>query len=187
MGIIYKVTPKKLLEARNEIFIKKGIPALKMNGFEKAPFPESLFGRNNLKDFTYELCRLDAKSVLDFVTVHISRGDRYIKVFLNVFKLHPDLESLEQLNSVDGMQFRLPPNSRTKMRLRSDDFKGMPLFNTVKHKVRPFFTPRGFQRRIDALGKLIGNDLSKINFSRKRWLELHEPMNTDWQGREIRG
>src|SRR6187399_2648618 len=183
MGLLYSVPPKKFLEDRKSIVVKKGIPALNRKGFGKAPFPESLYGRNNLGDLTYELCRLDAGSVLDFITIHISRGDSWIKVFLNVFKLHPALDSLDQLTQVDGMQFRLPPNSVTEMRLRIDDYKGMPLFRTTEHKLGSYHTERGYQKSLAELGVLIATDLENIDAFIKRWHEMHTPLETDWSGK----
>lgn len=185
MGLFYKVPRKKLFEARNEIFVKKGIPALKKNGFEKSPFPEKLFGKNNLGDYTYELCRLNERSHLDSITVYISKDDSWIKIYLNIFELKPALKSLDQLKGLDGIQFNLPPNSINRMRLRIDDFKGMPLFRTVDHKIKSFYTERGFQKRIDELSKLIENDLNNIDSFVKRWYELHQPMVTDWEGKKI--
>ena len=187
MGLLYSVPPKKFLEDRKSIVVKQGIPALNKKGFGKAPFPESLYGRNNLGDFTYELCRLDAGSVLDFITIHISRGDSWIKVFLNVFKLHPALDSLDQLKQVDGMQFRLPPNSKTEMRLRIDDYKGMPLFRTIEHKLGSYNTEKGYQKRLGELGALIESDLGNIDDFKKRWHEMHTPLETDWSGKEVSG
>lgn len=185
MRLIYKIEPKKLLQIRNEVFVNNGIPALKSTGFEKAPFPESLFGRNNLGDYTYELCRVNKDSELQMITTHISRGDRWIKIYLNIFRLKPALTSLEQLKNIDGMQFRLPPNSITSMRLRIDGFKGMPLFRMIEHKIKRFITNRGFQRRVKQLGILIERDLDNIDAFVKRWHEFHQMMTTDWSGKKV--
>lgn len=185
MGLLYSIPPKKMLEDRKNIVVKQGIPALNRKGFEKAPFPESLYGRNNLGDLTYELCRLNAGSVLDFITIHISKGDSWIKIFLNVFKLHPVLESLDQLKQVDGMQFRLPPNSKTQMRLRIDDYKGIPLFRTVEHKLGSYHTEKGYQKSMRELGTLIETDLGNIDEFKKRWHEMHTPLDTDWSGKVV--
>lgn len=187
MKLFYKVKAKDLLAIRNEIFVKNGIPQLEKNRFEKTPFPEKLFGKNNLGDYTYELCRLNSSSHLEAITAHISRGDSWIKIYLNVFKLKPTLRTLNPLKDMDGMQFSLPPNTLTRMRLREDDFEGMPLFNTVKYKVKSFYTESGFQERLDELSKLIEKDLSNIDSFIKRWHELHQPMVTDWEGRRITG
>ncbi|MEO7215893.1 hypothetical protein [Mucilaginibacter sp.] len=186
MGLFYNVSAKELLEARNELFVKKGIPALQQNGFERSPFAVDWFGRNNLKDFTYVLCRLAPHSQLQVVNTHISRGDKWIKIFLNIFELTPAVKSLDQLKDTDGLQYHLPPNSRSEMRLRSDDFEGMPLFNFVHHKVKPFYTEGGFRKRMFELGALIEEDLNNIDRFAKRWHELHKPLITDWEGRGVK-
>lgn len=185
MGIFYKVSTKKLLAARNEIFLKNGIPILKKNGFKEMPFRAPWFGKNNLGDYTYELCRLNEKRHLEIVTTHISKGDLWIKIFLNIFELKPHLKSLEQLKNLPIIQFYLPPNSLSEMRLRIDDFEGIPLFNTVKHKVGFYYSERGFQKRLKELGELIENDLNNIDSFVNRWYELHTPMVTDWEGKKI--
>jgi hypothetical protein len=61
----------------------------------------------------------------------------------------------------------------------------MPLFNTVDHKIKSFYTESGFQKRVDELSKLIETDLSKIDSFIRRWHELHQPMVTDWEGKKI--
>ena len=185
MGLFYKVSAKKSLEVRKDIFLKNGIPALKKNRFEQSPFPEKLFGKNNLGDYTYDLCRLSSGSHLETITTHISRGDSWIKIYLNVFELKPTLKTLDSLKGMDGMQFSLPPNTLTSMRLRVDDFEGMPLFNTVEHKIKSFYTESGFQGSVDELTKLIEDDLDNIDSFLKRWYELHQPLITDWKGKKI--
>lgn len=185
MGLYYKVTPKKLLETKNEIFVKRGIPALIKNGFEKMPMTGAAYGRNSFGDYTYSLARINSASHLETITTHICRGDKWIQIYLNVFKLKPAIESLNQLNGVDSMQFGLPPNKNSEMRLRSDDFKGMPLFNTKQHKIKSSFTERGFQRQVIELGKLIEGDLSNIDSFIRRWHELHKPLVTTWEGKTI--
>lgn len=183
MGLFYKASAKQLLEIKNEIFVQNGIPALEKNGFQKSPFAVDWFGRNNLGDFTYELCRLSVQGHLETITTHICRGDSWIQIYLNVFDVRPLLESLEQLRSVDGMQFHLPPNTLTRMQLREDDFKGMPLFNMVHHKMNSYYTKSGYQRSIRQLSKLIKGDLNNINGFVQRWHKLHEPLVTTWEGK----
>lgn len=189
MGLFYKVSEKELFEVRNKIFLEKGIPALKKNGFEQSPFSTAWFGKNNLGDLTYELCRVRKDSILEIVVTHISKGDQWIKVFLNIFKLSPDFRSLEQLQGVDGLQYHLPPNSLTKMRLRSDDIKGMPLldyhFMFGGHKIRSYHTKIGYDREIRELSKRIEKDLTNIDSFVERWHKLHQPNLTDWQGNRI--
>ncbi|UCS92409.1 hypothetical protein KZP23_17130 [Echinicola marina] len=189
MGLFYKVCEKELLLIRDRIFLDKCLPALKKNGFGKSPFSTAWFGKNNLGDFTYELCRVRKGSILEIFVTHISKGDQWIKVFLNIFKLSPDLRSLEQLQGVDGLQYHLPPNSLTKMRLRSDDIKGMPLldyhFMFGGHKIRSYHTKTGYDRQIRELSKRIEKDLGNIDFFVDRWHELHELNLTDWEGNHI--
>ena len=189
MGLFYKVSEKELLLIRNRIFLDKGLSSLKNNGFDQSPFATAWFGKNNLGDFTYELCRVRKDSILEIVVTHISKGDHWIKVFLNIFKLSPDLRYLEQLQGVDGLQFHLPPNSLAKMRLRSDDIKGMPLldyhFMFGGHKIRSYYTKSGYDRQIGELSKRIEKDLINIDSFVERWHELHQPNLTDWEGNRI--
>ena len=185
MGLFYKVSPKKLLEVRNEIFVKNGILALKRKGFEEMPFRAPWFGKNNLGDYTYELCRLNERRHLEIITTHISKGDLWIKIFLNIFDLKPDLKSLEQIKGLPIIQFYLPPNSLTEMRLRIDDFEGMPIFRTIEHKIKSYYSESGFQKRVDELRELIENDLNNIDSFVNRWYELHQSRVTNWEGKKV--
>jgi hypothetical protein len=185
MGIFYSVSDKTILEAKNKIFVNKGLSALKVNGFERSPYKGELFGKNNLGDYTYSLCRLDSNSQLECIETHITKGDTWIKIFLNIFQLTPTVKTLEELKGLDGMQFFLPPNSKTRMRLRTDDFEGVPLFRTTEHRLKAFYSESGFHKRIEELGELIESDLNNIDSFIKRWHDLHKPMVTDWEGKKI--
>lgn len=186
MGLLYKISEKEFLEIRNKIFLKSGIPSLQKNGFEKSPFSTAWFGKNNMGDYTYELCRVSEGSQLEIIVTHISKGDSWIKIFLNIFELYPEIKSIEQLNGVDGLQYHLPPNSLTKMRLRIDDIKGVPLFNYDfmfgGHKLKSFKTESGLNKRIEELSSLIKEDLTNIDSFVKRWFKLHQLNVTDWKG-----
>lgn len=184
MGLFKKVSDKEILETRNNIFCNNGIPALKKNKFEESPFSTAWFGKNNLGDYTYELCRLSKKLQLEVLTIHISSGDEWIKVFLNVFQLNPNPSKMDDLNGLDGLQYSLPPNSLTKMRLRNDDQKGPPLFNMFlpEHKLKSFNSQSGLEKRAEELGALIEKDMQNIDSFVKRWHELHTPKETDWEG-----
>jgi hypothetical protein len=186
MGLFYKASKKQLLEARNKIYLTVGIPALKNKGFEELPFRTPWFGKNNLGDYTYELCRLNERNELEMITAHITKGDSWIKIYLNIFKLVPELKKLDQLKGLPLIQFYLPPNKLTEMRLRIDDFEGMPLFRKVEYKIKSYYTESGFQERVDELSKLIESDLNNIDYFIKRWHELHTPMVTDWEGKMIK-
>ncbi|MBV8388597.1 MAG: hypothetical protein JO080_02230 [Mucilaginibacter sp.] len=185
MGLFYKAPRKRIFEQRNEIFIKYGVPALKKNGFEESPYKGMRFGKLDAGTYAFDLCRLTEGSHLETITTYISKGDRWIKIYLNIFILKPTLKTLSQLNGLDQMQFFLPPNSISEMRLRSDDFKGMPLFNTVKYKIKRYYSERGFQKRLKRLGELIERDLNNIDRFKERWYELHEPLMTDWEGHKL--
>ena len=113
--MLKKVSDITLLSIRNSILIN-AIPALEKQGFKKSPFVSSWFGRNNLGDFTYDLARL-SNSYLELVTIHISKGDRWIKVYLNIFNLIPPPQKLSDLNGINGIAFRLFPNNKTQMRM----------------------------------------------------------------------
>ena len=189
MPVNTKPTEKELLEIRNKIFIEKGIPALESNGFLASPFSTARKGRNNLGDYTYELCRLSEGSQLEEILTHICRGDRWIQIHLNIFKLFPEIRSIEQLKNVGGLNYHLPPNSITRMRLHSDDIRGIPLFNSHfmfgGHKLKSFSTEAGLEKRIKKLGSLIDKDLTNIDSFVKRWFELHQPAIVDWEGNRL--
>lgn len=188
MRFFYKVTAKELLDIRNKIVLETAIPTLFKKGFNKTPFSSSWFGRNNLKDFSYELCRLTSDLRLEIIEIQISRGDRWIKFYLNIFEINPQLNSLDLLKGTVGTQYKIPPNSITEMRLRSDDIKGPPLFRLRYmhgHKLKTFKTKAGLIRKTAKLDKTIEMDLSNIDNFVKRWHELHHPMKTSWTGQSI--
>ena len=189
MGLIYKISDKELLKIRNKIFLEKGIPALEKNGFVQSPFSTAWFGKNNLGDYTYELCRRSKESYLEMIVTHISRGDRWIQVFLNIFELQPKLKSISELQGLNGVKYHIPPNSQTKMELRCDDIKVIPLlsynFWFRRHKIRWYFTKAGFDKRIHQLEKRIEQDMTNIDSFVNRWHELHKPNVVDWEGNKI--
>jgi hypothetical protein len=189
MGLFYRATPKELLDIRNKIILETAIPSFFKNGFKKSPFSTAWFGRNAHKDFSYELCRLTSNSRLEIIDIYIARGDRWIKLKLNIFELEPQVDSIDQLNNVDGLQFVLPPNSLTEMHWRSDDIKGPPLFRLnymFGHKLKSFHTKGGLARNIKRLTKTVQTDSDNLEYFVKRWYELHYPMRTSWTGHEVR-
>ncbi len=189
MSLFYNVSDKELLAIRNKIFLESAITALQKNGFEQSPFSNSWFGKNNLGDYTYVLCRLSANSHIEVIEIHISKGDNYIKFFLNIFKLTPSVSSLTELQGLDGIQFSLLPNSLTQMQLRSShDYKGMPLFYMLfcpEHKIGIYYSKNGLEDRILELKELIKKDLTNIDSFIRRWHELHKPLITNWKGEKI--
>jgi hypothetical protein len=185
MSIFYNLSDKELLNIRNEVFKKSVAPEIEKQGFSRSPFSTSWYGRNNLNDFDYEFCRLNQNAQLEILSVDISRGDRWIKIQLNIFDLRPRLDSLDALQGLKGTKFFLPPNSTTQMRLRSDDYRGIPLFYMLfcpEHKIGSYWTKRGFERRVGALQTLIRMDMQNIDAFVKRWHEIHKPFVTNWVG-----
>jgi hypothetical protein len=186
MDIFFKVSNKKLLDIRNRIVAERGIPALKKNGFVQSPFHSHWYGRNNLGDFTYTLCRMSKTFYLEMITIHLSRGDKWVKVFLNIFQLDPIPSSLDALEGSDGLNYSLPPNSLTRMRLRMDDRRTIPLFSYDSmfggHRLKSFYSEQGLKKRAEQLGKLIEKDMTNIDSFIKRWHEIHRPNVTDWDG-----
>ena len=176
MKLFYTPTDKDLLKDRNRIFIDSATPQLYKNNFIKSPFSTANFGKNNLGDFTYEFIRLKSTSELETLTVHISKGDKYIKFYLNIFELKQQVQNEEELKGVDSLKLALPPLSLTKMRLRSDDYKFIPLITVLfykEHKLARFFTKKGYNKQIEKLSKLITQDCSNIDKFARRWHVLH--------------
>jgi hypothetical protein len=90
MGLFHSVNDKEIYEVRRKIFTEKGVPLLFMNGFEKSPFSGACFGKYDRQLHTYDLCKLTKDSMLQKVTVHIVRGDRWIQISLNIFQFRKD-------------------------------------------------------------------------------------------------
>jgi hypothetical protein len=172
MNLFYKPTDKELLNTRNRIFLECGAAELYSNGFIKSPFATSWFGRNNLGDFTYEFIRLKEKTRLEFLVVHISKGDAYIKLFLNVFEVENKIKSVKDLDGKDALKLHLPPCALSMMRLRSDDYKFIPLITVLfykEHKLGTYWTKKGFDSKINSLCSIIRKDCQNIDGFIKRW------------------
>jgi hypothetical protein len=182
MPLFYQASAKRLVEARNDVFLEWGMPALQRQHFAPAPFAGACFGRHD-GGYTYEWCRLGPAWLLETVRVEIVRGDRWVKVFINLFLLQPSPVRLDALEQTDGLPYRLPPLSRSEMRLRIDDIRTIPLFNLwgPQHKVGAYYSHRGFDNQCAALGKLLHRDLSNINAFFVRWRELHRPATVNWK------
>ena len=179
------MTNKELLNIKNNIILYTAIPVLLKAGFTMSPFSTACNGRNNLNDFSYELCRIVPGSILEIIEIYVSRDDRWIQFHLNIFKLTPGVESIAQLNNIDGLEYKLPPNSITEMRLRSDDIKGIPLFRLSYmngHKLRRFYTKAGLKRNVTRLTKTVHSDMVNIERFVKRLHQLHHPTKTSWTG-----
>jgi hypothetical protein len=191
MGVFYKVSDKQLLKDRNDLFKEVGISALEKSGFIKSTFKAVWFGEyyNAIEGYIYEFSRLSKNSNLECIKVFIVKGDKYVKFSLNIFELFPELSSLTELKVVDNsVNFGIPPNSIKDMRLRSDDYKGPPLFYMMflsEHKIGSYYTKSGYEAELAKLKKLIKSDMENIDSFVKRWHELHKPNLTDWEGNII--
>jgi hypothetical protein len=186
MGLFYKHTQKELLKIRYDLVMQKLIPALQSTGYERAPFADAWYGRDEHGGYCYTLCRLTNSGLLEMVTISIHRGDRWIQVYLNIFALSPAPVSLDQLKGVDSLPFLLPPHSIQNMRLGSDDIKGVPLFNYrflfQQYRLRRHLTKGGMARNIKRLGTLLERDMTNIDRFVQNWHELHKPKPTSWEG-----
>lgn len=185
MFLTNKISNKELLNIRNDIFLNKGINSLKTNGFIKSPFSTAWNGKDDLGDFSYEFCRV-INSFLEIIFVDIVKGDKSIRIKLNIFELSSNISSIKDLDGLDGLQYHLNPNRNTEMQLRIDDFKGMPLFRTKEHKLKFFNSKSGLKKRVKQLGDLIEEDLNNINHFIERWHEMHVPNLVDLEGNVIK-
>ncbi len=176
----------KQLKIRNEIFLTKGVPALQEKGFKKSPFSSAWYGKDDSGDYIYELCKLTNDSILQMMTVEIVEEDKWIKLFLNIFNLQPDVKNILDLEGCNGLKYHLPPNSFSKMRLRVDDIKGIPLFNYQfmfgGHQLKSFNSETTMKRRIIELENIIEKDLTNLESFIKKWYEIYHVNIVDWEG-----
>lgn len=119
--MFYKqITDKESLKIRNDIFIKDVVPILAKKGFIKSPFYTSCFGRTgNNGIYIYDMCRLRQCNLLEFVTTKISSRDRYIKIYVNTFALHPKIKEKYSLSEIDVTKYNIYPILRIPVDTRS--------------------------------------------------------------------
>jgi hypothetical protein len=187
MALFYTASTKEMFTLRNAIFVEKGIPVLHQKGFVQSPFTTHWYGKDGHIGSIYDLCRLKANSILEIITVYIARGDRWIQVHLNIYELTPAVTSIEELTGREGFYFGT--NSDSKMRLRSDDVKGVPLFDFNfmfrNHKIYSYYTAKGLKKRANQLGNRIEKDLLNIDQFVACWHEKHKPNKTNWEGESV--
>lgn len=186
----YRVSTKNIVEVRNKIFLERGLPRLKENGFVESPFSTSWFGRDDHGGYAYELVRLTETNQLEYLSVYIPRGNKWIQIYLNIFELSPPIKSLDQLKGLDGINYFLPPNSRKEFRLWGDGLGG--IFHRIfylliikPHKLGRFCTKWGFHRKVKKLGNRIEKDMRNIDYFVKLWHKHHKPNVVDWEGNVI--
>ena len=139
--MFYKqITDKESLKIRNDIFIKDVVPILAKKGFIKSPFYASCFGRTgNNGIYIYDMCRLRQCNLLEFVTTKISSRDRYIKIYVNTFALHPKIKEKYSLSEIDVTKYNIYPISTNCMQNTI-----MTIF--VIHNPLSFPQPKCFRR-----------------------------------------
>ena len=186
----YKVSGKELFKMLLEIVEQVALPALLNKGFVKSPFKVDWYGKNDFGDFSYELCKLSNNSILERINIYVDKKGRGISIHLNVFKLSPIVNSLDSLKDTDGLNYHLPPNSYCRMQPYVDDFKGIPLFNYGfnfrDHKLKSFYTEKGYKKRVLQFRALIKDDYENIDKFFSRWHNLHEVNVVDWSGTPIK-
>lgn len=178
MSFFYSISAKDLVECKNAVFKERGIPAILRNGFCKSPFSTAWFGKDGHGGYTYDFCRISSGSHLEILFVYVNKGDRWIQIHLNIFKLHPEVEveAVAQLEGLDGLRFNLPPGRASLMRIYSRH-----------HKIGFFITQKGLTRRLDRVGRSIENDINNIDNFVFKWRGKFTPLLTDWQGRVVQG
>jgi len=191
MGVFYKVSDKQLLHDRNNLFKEIGMPALEKKGFVKSPFNGAWHGEfdKSTQAFYYDFCRISSQRHLEILCVSIIKGDDRINVYLCVFELVPPINSISELSGYEGIPFLMTVKNKSKyMKLRCDDYKGPPLFYMLflpEHKIGRFHTKKGYERQIERLKNLIKKDMENIDDFIRRWHELHQVNQTDWEGKPM--
>ena len=164
--MFYKVSEKQMLKDRNNLFKEVGILALQKNNFVRSPFSTSWNGEyyDGIQGYLYEFGRISKDDLFESIKVFIVKGDKYIDVFINIFRISPELKIINELKYFEGTKFDIPPNSITKMRLRNDDYKGPPLFYMLflpENKIGRFYTKSGYEAELSKLKKFIKSDRLK--------------------------
>lgn len=182
----YKASEGNMLESIGKEFEARAVLKLMQNRFIHSPFSTSWFGKNNLGGYTYEFCKLLSSGHLQWLTVHIPRGDRSVSVFLNIFALSPAPESLEELSGLNGLKFAIRPLKDTSMNFREEDRGLQLLFHVNSYRVGRYFTKRQFEQKIAILGDKLERDFSNIQYFVNRWYKTRgNPQITDWEGRVL--
>ena len=61
------------------------------------------------------MCRLRQCNFWEFVTTKISSRDRYIKIYVNTFALHPKIKEKYSLSEIDVTKYNIYPISTNCM------------------------------------------------------------------------
>lgn len=178
---------KEALRIRNDIFIQNIVPILEEKGFVKSPFKTGNFGScSNTRIYIYDMCRLCNNGLLEFVTTKISGYDRYMKIYINAFKLYPNIQSLHDLNEIDDTQYHVCPNNKNAMWIDTDFIVGPPLlskdfwFNCLK--LKKSYTERGLKKRIEELKRKATIKVNNIDTFFGKWHDKFQPNVVAWNG-----
>ena len=184
----YKATKKEILKTRKDIFLKDILPVLKEKGFTETPLKTTCFGWCSV-GYIYNMCRLRKGKFLEFVTVKIPQGDKYIQIFINTFEICPQLSNLSLLKETEGMKFSILPNNEKEMRLDSDFIKGAPILSKVFWfgglKLGCYFTKIGYNKQIEKLKRKVKSRVYDIDSYFEKWYRYHRPNLTKWDGELI--
>lgn len=184
--MMYNVSKTELLRMRKNLVLQTVVPILENKGFVKAPFSSSNYGYVNSHIYIYEMCRLVDNQYLEFVSVSLSREDKYIKVHINVFELSPPIGDLSLLKQIDGINYWIPPNSEKQMRIDLDFIKIPPIiswdFWFKDFKLKFYFTREGYQKRVNQLTTLLKIKIGNIDSYFREWHQYHHPNITKWDG-----
>ncbi len=180
-----KVTRKDILKARKDIFLKDALPILKKKGFVEEPFKTSNFGWCGF-GYIYDMCRLRKDRFLEFVSVNITQGDKYIQIFINAFEVTPKLDSLSLLKDTECLKYVIPPNSEKRMRLDSDFIQGVPTlskeFWVGGLKLGRYFTEVGYNKQVEKLKEKVKSKVYIIDAYFDKWYECQSPNLVKWDG-----
>jgi hypothetical protein len=183
-----KLTKGNLTEVMNGIIQNVALPILTKKGFVPSPFTENWYGKDNLHSYTYDLFRLSGRSELEYLSIYVNRGNMEIDLHINVFLPSPPIGSMEALNGLSIFPFILPPNSKSLLRLGSDEFGKIPLFRIFREEDLRMGVPRNqtaLSRRTEKLTSTIGRMCSRVDESFLRWHKRHSLRAVDWKGEPI--
>src|SRR5688500_6866883 len=123
-----KLSETQFAKLRHEEFRARGLPVLRLIGFEKCPMGKPYWG-SELYGFQYDLCRLRTESILELITVHIiRRTNRRFQVVYNQVEISPSVDELSELHDVDDLPFRIPPAFATQMDIPPKRWLGEPFW-----------------------------------------------------------
>ncbi|MBD1556268.1 hypothetical protein HC752_04900 [Vibrio sp. S9_S30] len=179
-----KLSDKALVQVRDEILKRAGLPVLAGAGFRLSPFSHAWNGSDNMGGCSYELCRVSDVGYLEIINIYIASGDKRIQVHLNIFNPQPAIDDAGQLNGLDGIAYLVQPNVKTRLCISTNNegfFKGRQVFQL---NTGGLF--KSLESEKEKLAESLKSEFSRINKYIERWLSVNgEPASTDWNGNQI--